>query len=206
MALHLLKRDDGEYERVVMCELLIPDIPNSYGDIYTKQAVKDFCYEYARQGYGLDVEHDNVDMKGEGLVVVESFIARPGDPTFIEGSWVVGMKVLDDATWEKVLSGELNGFSYEAECFISPVLIQNLRNRQVAGTTEPDPVDGHTHTYLVLLDALNRPISGATGVSGGHFHKIVFHTTTEEASSGRSHHHRYQVIVQEDEGETDAGT
>lgn len=203
--IRIIKRDGAEFEQFVMCELLIPDTPNSFGDISTKEMIRDAAFQFAAQGYGLDVNHDQEDVKGAKLVVVESFIARPGDPDFIEGSWVVGMKILDDALWQQVLSGELNGFSYEAEVYMTPVIIQNLRNRQVSGTTEPDPTDGHTHTYLVLLDALNRPISGGTGVTDGHSHRIVSHTVTELAvdPKGYEHSHRFQVLVDDDQGEDD---
>lgn len=206
--LFLRRRSDGQYEQYVMCELLIPNTPNRYGDIMTEDGIREAAFEFARQGYGLDVNHDNEDVKSSKLVVMESFIAREGDPTFTPGSWVVGMKILDDEVWQQVLDGELNGFSYEAEVFMTPILIQNLKNRQVSGQTEPDPVDGHTHTYLVLLDPLNVPISGGTGVTNGHSHRISIHTVTDQATTmaGRSHSHRYQVLAQatEEEGEADA--
>lgn len=203
----LVKRSD--LDRVVMCELLVPDTPNVYGDIYTKESIKEFVEEFAKQGFGLDIDHDENDVQGKDLLVVESFIARPGDPDFIEGSWVVGMKILSDAVWNKVVSGELNGYSFQADCLMSPVVIENLANRQVSGITEPDIEDGHTHPYLVVVNAVNRPISGGTGITAGHSHRIVSHTITEPAqdSSGRWHMHRYQVIggVKNDIEETTEG-
>lgn len=194
----ILTRSDGEFEKVVMCELLIPDVPNVYGDIYTRAAIKDFAYQYAIQGYQIDINHDNVDVKNTKLVLVESFIVRKGDPDFFEGAWVIAMKVLDDAIWQQVLSGELNGFSFEATVYLQEVMIQNLRDRQVVGVTSPDLNDGHTHEYLVMLDALNQPISGGTGVTDGHSHRISIHTVTNRAISlfgAGEHNHRYQVIV-----------
>lgn len=175
-----------------MCELLIPDTPNSYGDIYTREAIKDFCYEFAMQGFGIDVNHDNVDVTGK-VYVVESFLARPGDPVFIEGSWVLAMKILDDTIWQQVLDGELNGYSYEAMVTMLPVEITNLRNRTVTGVTKPDLSDGHTHNYTVTLDPLNKPISGSTDVVDGHSHTISYHTFTDFADA---HQHRYDVLDQ----------
>lgn len=208
MARTLVVREDAQWERYVMCELLIPDTPNTYGDITTREGIKEFAFEFARQGYGLDINHDQVDRKGQDLVVVESFIAREGDPTFIPGSWVIGMKILSDEIWQMVLDGELNGFSYEAEVSMFEVVIQNLRNRQVSGETEPDPHDGHTHTYLVILDPLNQPVSGGTGITNGHSHRIVSHTVTEYAQDflGFQHSHRYQVIVGDQGESNDTGT
>jgi hypothetical protein len=197
----LVRREDRDYEQVVMCEILIPDTPNCYGDIYTREAIKEFCYEFARQGYGIDVNHDQIDVTGHDAYVVESFLARAGDPDFIEGSWVVAMKIVSASLWQDILDGVINGYSFEATCFMTPVMIQNLANRQVVGVTEPDPVDGHTHDYLVILDPYNRPVSGATSLVNGHDHKIATHTVTEVgvAAGEREHTHRYQVIVKENE-------
>lgn len=194
---HLLRGDNGEYERVVMAEVLIPDTPNSYGDIYSREAIKEFAYLYAKMGYGIDVEHDNQDVQKLGVYVVEWFLARDGDPLFIPGSWVVAMKVEDDILWQKILNNEINGYSYQADVTMFPVELQNLRNRMVTGVTSPDPVDGHQHEYVVILNPLNRPISGGTSTVKGHCHKIVSHTYTEAGSAllGTPHKHRYQVIV-----------
>lgn len=190
----VLQRDDGEFERVVMAEVLIPDIPNVFGDIYTQDAIREFAYEFARKGYGIDVNHDNVDVSSD-VCVVESFIARESDPDFIPGSWVVAMKIFSDEIWQSVLAGEINGYSFEALCSLQPVTIENFRNRQVVGVTEPDPFDGHTHSFIVILSPLNKPIAGSTGVTDGHSHRIAKHTVTEVDSG---HSHRYQVIVKDD--------
>lgn len=202
-SMQLVKRNDHEYEQVVMGEVLIPDIPNSFGDIYTREAIREFCYEFARQRDGIDIDHDEVDVTGTHAYVVESFIARKGDPDFIEGSWVVGMKITDAETWLKVLSGELAGYSFTALVEMYPVVFQNMRNRQISGLTEPDPVDGHQHPFLVIINPFNRPVSGGTGVVNGHSHKILTHTVTASADdeSGRGHKHRFQVIVAPTEGD-----
>lgn len=182
----------ADYKRVVFSEILIPDTPNAYGDISSAAAIEEFAYQFAMQGYGIDVNHDNVNVMGGKAVVVETFIARAGDPDFIVGSWVVGMKILDDNLWQEIVKGNINGYSYEAMCYMQEVIIQNKRNRTVSGTTEPDLQDGHTHTYVAVLDALNRPITGSTGVTDGHSHKITSHTYTDASDS---HRHRYQVIT-----------
>ncbi len=193
-------RSADDYERIVYAELLIPDTPNTFGDITTATSVREFAYQFAMQGYGIDVNHDNKDVSGGKLVVVESFIAREGDPTFIVGSWVVGMKILDDGIWNQVVSGELNGFSYEADCWMEAVTIQNLRNRTVTGQTEPDLQDGHTHTFAVVLNPLNQPISGSTGVTDGHSHIITSHSYT---NATESHRHRYQVLTNGEQNENE---
>lgn len=193
--------DTPDWERVVMAEVLVPDVPNVFGDIYTREAIKEFAYAYAREGYGIDVDHDRVDiLPARDAFVCESFIVRAGDPDFIEGSWVVAMKIEKDEIWQAILDGEINGYSFDALCEMTEVIVQNLRNRQVVGVTEPDPYDGHTHDYVVLLNVFNRPISGGTGVTNGHSHRIVSHTVTEPETGlfGKPHSHRFQVLVQDE--------
>jgi hypothetical protein len=190
MAHKFIRRDGEGWEQVVMAEILIPDTPNTYGDIYTHAAIKEFAYQFAMQGYGIDVNHNQDDVTGK-VYVVESFIVRPGDPDFIEGSWVVAMKILDPDIWQKVLDGEINGYSFEALVTMLPIQIDNLRNRIITGITHPDLFDGHTHTYSVVVDTLNKPVSGGTGVTDGHSHNISTHTFTDIADA---HSHRFDVI------------
>lgn len=191
----ILTRNEAGFEQIVMGEVLIPDTPNTWGDIYTRESIREFCYTFAAHGLngnvGNDIEHSQEDVTGD-VYVVESFIARPGDPDFIEGSWVVAMKIVDPDLWQQVVDGELNGFSFEAICALTPVKINNLRNRTITGITAPDLLDGHTHSYVVVVDALNKPISGSTGVTDGHSHSITRHTTTDVSDN---HKHRFDVLA-----------
>ena len=193
-----IQSNDAGWEQIVIGEVLIPDTPNSYGDIYTREAIKDFAYAFAVAGLNTnvinDIEHDNIDVTGD-VYVVESFLARLGDPDFIEGSWVIAMKINNADLWQQVLAGDINGFSYEALVAMTPVKIENLRNRTITGITSPDPLDGHTHAYMVVVDPLNRPIKGGTSETDGHTHAITSHTVTAEANG---HKHRFNVI---DDGE-----
>jgi hypothetical protein len=199
LAPRLVKRGADGFEQIVMGEVLIPNTPNTYGDIYTEEAIRDFATQYMIAGLNtnviLDVEHDLDDVTGDAYIV-ESFVARDGDPNFIKGSWVVAVWIKDETLWQMVLDNKINGFSYEALVGMQPVGIENLRSRIITGTTAPDLLDGHTHTYCVIVDALNRPVSGSTGDTDGHSHTISTHTTTDEANG---HKHRFDVI--NDDGE-----
>lgn len=183
-------RDSDGFERIVLAEVLIPDTVNVYGDFHTKDSVKQFAYSFAESGFGVDIEHDNIDRTGP-LLAVESFIARPGDPDFIEGSWVIGVLIRDDNIWNDVLSGEINGFSYEALVKFVQVIIDLPIVKVISGVTEPDIYDGHTHKYVVILDDDGRVISGGTDEVNGHDHVIMVHTSTELS---QSHRHIFNVL------------
>lgn len=188
---NLVVREDRKWERVVFGEVLVPETPNVYNDYWTKESIRHAAYLFAQQGYGIDLNHDNIDLTGIKVIVVETFIARPGDPDFIEGSWVVGMKILDDDLWEAVLNNEINGYSYEAivEFMEATLTIEDDGIR--VGVTEPDINDGHVHEFLVMVDEENRPISGGTSETDGHSHVITTHTVTDEADG---HTHRYNLV------------
>lgn len=186
----LVVRDGDGFERLVFGEVLVPEVPNVCGDFHTVDSVREFAYKFMTRGFGVNVEHDNPDVSGQQLHVVESFIAREGDPDFTVGSWVVGVHVLDDELWGKILDKEINGFSYEAFVAMLPVEVIVDEAMTSSGTTEPDPFDGHTHTFFVQLDDNGRPITGATSVSNGHSHNITTHTVTDEMFS---HSHIYNI-------------
>lgn len=189
-------RSDKEWERVVFAEVLVPEVPNVFNDYWTKPSIRHAAYAFMMRGFGIDIEHDNVDVTNTKAAVVESFIARANDPDgFIEGSWVVGMKILDDDVWDAVLSGDINGYSYEALVEFLSGFITLVDDGIRQGTTEPDPEDGHTHEFVVLVGMDNRPIDGGTSITDDHSHVILSHTVTEEADG---HVHRYNLVQGKD--------
>jgi hypothetical protein len=190
------RADDPQWERVVFAEVLIPETPNVYADYWTEDAIREAAYMFMREGFGIDLEHDEIDRSvDKNVYVVETFIVRAGDPDFIKGSWVVAMKIEDDVLWQKVLDAEINGFSYQAMVEFFPAILQMTDDGMRQGVTEPDLSDGHSHKFMVMVDETNRPISGGTDESEGHSHTISTHTVTDEADG---HAHRYNLVVGKD--------
>ena len=189
-----VRSDDKVWEKLVFAEVLIPETPNVMGDYWTAPAIREAAYIFMKQGFGIDVDHDNVDVTGP-VYLVETFIARKGDPDFIEGSWVVGMKIEDPELWNRVLANEINGYSYEALIGFIEATLQMPDSGVRTGTTEPALDDGHTHTFLVRVDESNRPIEGGTDAVNGHTHVILTHTVTEDSAG---HSHRYNMVSGKD--------
>lgn len=187
----ILKKDEQGFERVVLGEVLIPDVPNVYGDIHTKENIREFAYWYMAnvENWYWDLNHDGEDVEDK-VVMVESFIAREGDPDFINGSWVLGAWIRDDEIWQQVLDGELNGYSWEALVLSFPVEVP-VSNNVSYGKTEPAIGDGHTHTFFVLLDDTGRVMIGGTSFDHGHSHPIRSHTFTEVADD---HVHIFNLV------------
>jgi len=102
-------------ERVVTGVVLQPETVDAQGDIYSAEVVKEAAYRYladynhrTRTGY----MHKEF---GRDLDLVESWVTREeakfGSQQVKKGSWMMSQRVNDDAAWEKVKAGEINGFS-----------------------------------------------------------------------------------------------
>ena len=98
-----------EMKRIVFGKVLVPDKEDSQGDIITKEDI-----EFTAHGFMMTIQQPHEDdeagighqhqiVGGIGLVV-ESYIND-------EGSWIMGTKVIDDTVWDKILKGEITGYS-----------------------------------------------------------------------------------------------
>jgi len=91
-----------------------PDVEDAHEDTMTADEIEKAAHGFMeRQNtYNIDKQHDLDADKG---YVVESYIApvdmQLGDQEIKKGSWVAGVKVLDDDTWEQIEKGEITGFS-----------------------------------------------------------------------------------------------
>lgn len=115
--------------RILMGIALIPNKPiyrkdqsGEYNIIFSSDTVERAAHDFVKRGNtnNSTLEHE-IDLGSDAVSVVESWIIEDNvhDKTrkfgFKEpvGSWAVMMKVHDDKTWEKALSGEIQGFSID---------------------------------------------------------------------------------------------
>lgn len=193
MSIKLIQKDEQGFERIVFAEVLLPDTPNTHGDIHTMESIREFAYGFMINGFAIDVDHDNEAR--QDIYILESFIAREGDTTFVEGSWVVAMYVENDEIWQDVLDGEITGYSWEAFINTLPVEVQMADSSTRFGNTEADPYDGHTHEYFVWVDLYGVPTFGGTTESNGHTHTISGNVRTDVSFS-----HRHIINIVEGAG------
>lgn len=91
-----------------------PDVEDAHEDTMTADEIEKAAHGFMeRQNtYNIDKQHDLDADKG---YVVESYIApvdmQLGDQEIKKGSWVAGVKVTDNDTWELIEKGEITGFS-----------------------------------------------------------------------------------------------
>lgn len=113
-----IKKADGS-QHIVYGEVYVPDEKDAHGNWMTAAEIEKMAHNFLAnlRAYNVDKQHDGNPGVG---VVVESFIARPGDPDFKPGAWVVATKVLDDSVWEKIERGEITGYSMAGVAEIVP--------------------------------------------------------------------------------------
>jgi hypothetical protein len=176
-------------KRMAYAEVYAPNRPDSDGEFMSEATIEKMAHDFVKKGRlkQVDVQHDNKVIKG--VEIVETFIARKGDPDFIPGSWVVGIHIDHAETWEKVKKGELNGLSVEAlvgreerdvELHLPPV---------ISGRTTKS--EEHDHQFFVNYSPEGDFLGGVTDTVKGHQHAIKGGTVTEECSG---HRHRFSSV------------
>lgn len=178
-----------EEQRIVWAEVYAPNIPDADCEFMDAVTIRKMAYDFMQslKLTSVDTNHDNVLV--DGCCVVESFIARKGDPDFIEGAWVVGMHIDSDDAWEKVKKGEINGFSIEAAVCKTPMEVEVEIPPIINGPTMKS--EGHSHTFYVTYDEHAKFRGGRTDVVDGHSHLITRGTCTAETNG---HTHRFSHV------------
>ncbi len=196
--LQIQKRDDEK--QIVWGEVYIPGLPDSQGDFMTIEEVEKAAYLFmANQRLDqIDRMHDG-DCDLPEALVVESFIARKDDPTFIESAWVVAVHVRNPEVWDAIKRGELNGFSLEGKAQRTEKSFELNLPEEITGRTAP-PTNDHTHDFSVRFGEQGQFMGGETSTESDptaqpgelHSHGIQKGTVTE-SSGANPHVHRYSI-------------
>lgn len=99
-------------EQIVFGEVYIPNAKDSDGNYMSRETIAKMAHDFLSKQRNTQISKCHAGAKDKGCVV-ESFIAREGDPDFKAGSWVVGVHVPDVEVWKSIESGEITGFSIE---------------------------------------------------------------------------------------------
>lgn len=81
---------------------------DTQGMATSAEEIEKAAYEFMEKYRQIDKQHNFRPGFGN---VVESYIAKAGDPLFPEGTWVLGVRVTDDSVWNQIKKGEITGFS-----------------------------------------------------------------------------------------------
>jgi hypothetical protein len=188
----------SEDKRLAYGEVYAPLRVDTDGEAMNAEAIEKAAHEFLASGRidQIDVQHS---FEKSGCVVVESFIARKNDPDgFIEGSWVLGVRILPDELWLAVKSGEINGFSFAGlPGGRTPAKVTVDMAKRVVGETEKStdgPFPEHSHDLELEFNEAGRPIMTKTGEAIGHVHVVRKLTATD-----REFDHAHRLILIENE-------
>jgi DNA adenine methylase len=109
------KDAEGADERFVMGMVLEPNIVDSQSETYDADEVRKAAHWYMEHGRKNDVQHDWKPLGPDQIRILESFVApvefELNGVTVKAGTWVLAVRVLDDALWQAILDGRITGFS-----------------------------------------------------------------------------------------------
>lgn len=190
----LIKKTGEPHQRMVWAEVYAPNKPDSDGEYMTAETIRKMAYAYSRKLALNQVDHEHNNELTDGVCIVETFVARKGDPDFIEGAWVVGCHIDNDEKWDKVLKGEINGFSVEAMVMREERDVELDMPPVITGlTTKSEGHGEHEHKFYISYDETGKFRGGVTDAVDGHSHVIKAGTRTESAND---HTHRFSAVDQ----------
>lgn len=111
--------DNGELHAIVYA----PELRDSQGDIASAEVIKDMLYSAARDGFRIDIRHNEQPVTKDRAFVAEQFLVQRGDPRFEglstydgkpvdpAGSWGVVIKIEDSHLRKLYSEGEWDGIS-----------------------------------------------------------------------------------------------
>lgn len=177
-----------EWRQILYAEVYAPMVLDTHGDYMTAESIEGMAHNFLKDGYqrNIDVMHDGTHVEA---CIVESFIARQGDPDFTPLSWVVGIHIENEDLWQKVLNGELNGLSLEALAQVEEQTVSLTIPDLVEGLTSTD--NNHRHTFRAVYNDEGEFVGGVTNEVDGHVHTIshATYTDTEEF-----HNHKFDSV------------
>jgi len=160
-AIKLHKLEAPAEERYVLGVVLEPDVidatrvrehvvdgevvPASIGDTYSEEEVRKACHFWMENYAQIGLQHTRViggvpqrySLAPSQVRILECFLApidfELNGEMVKKGTWLLAVRVIDDALWEAVKRGELTGFSIGAESFWELLSAAESANLPVAG-------------------------------------------------------------------------
>ena len=109
----IVKSKRGEEERFVFGVVLEPETADSQGDIYSADEVRSAAHKFLERFQNIGLQHQKI-INGH-VRILESFVApsdfNVGAQKIKKGTWLLAVRVLSDALWNDVKSGNITGFS-----------------------------------------------------------------------------------------------
>ena len=178
-------------QQIVHGVVYSPFTLDSHGHYMTATELEKTAHAFLAKGLqrNVDVQHDN---KTIDAIVVESYIQREDTDDIPAGSWCAATKINDPQVWKLIKLGKLNGYSMEVMSYAVEHEAEIQYDSWLFGETEPDPFDGHTHLFLVKMNAEGNVDYGYTSVGGADNHR---HTITRMSATDPYNYMTHRIIL-----------
>ena len=133
----IYKADDGENKNISLATIVkdmseqgelvavvyAPDAVDGEGDTASAEVIKEFAYDFAANGKGIDIRHNSEQVESKDAYIAESFIIQKDDPRFVDtkdydgntvdvtGGWGVVLKIDNEDLRKQYRDGEWGGIS-----------------------------------------------------------------------------------------------
>lgn len=140
----IAKRESSK--RLVLGEVYVPYDPadpstvDSQGHATTAAEIEQAAHAFLQESRQNQVDVQHNGQCGYGCVV-ESYLARQGDPSFTPGAWVVGIRVTDDATWQAIEKGDITGISLMGNAQLVPAAQKDTLQQGVPQGDAAQPLE-----------------------------------------------------------------
>lgn len=124
--LPIIKGDEKDDERFVYGIVLEPETVDAQKDIYSAEEIRNAAHRFMEEFRHLGLMH-RTRLDGR-LKILETYIA-PQDLTINgqrvrKGTWLMAVRVLDNALWQAVKEGKLTGFSIGGSAIRKPTSVE----------------------------------------------------------------------------------
>lgn len=102
-------------KRIAWAAVLVPGEEDSDGDVVSKEKIEEVAHSWLSQYGNVDLQHtlNNVATPVESYITHEDReVVVKGSPVVLPaGTWILASRIDDNDTWDKVVSGDLSGYS-----------------------------------------------------------------------------------------------
>jgi hypothetical protein len=110
---HITVSKEVDEERYVLGIVLEPDILDGQNEVVSASTIRKACFHFMENYRKLGVYH--IEENRGRLALLENFLApvdfKLANRPIKKGTWLMGIRIMDDDLWEKVKSGAIKGLS-----------------------------------------------------------------------------------------------
>ncbi|MES2062733.1 MAG: XkdF-like putative serine protease domain-containing protein [Bacteroidota bacterium] len=151
----------NEERRELLGAAMIPDLPiyrnseqaGEYVATFSKATVRQIAQVFAQKGFfnNTNIEHTLIPADS---YIFQSYITDEGKgitaPKGInvpDGTWIVGVKVLNDSVWQNIKDGTIKGFSVEG-------IFKTVDTQTTINLSKPTDLDSALDDFEALVNSL----------------------------------------------------